>query len=257
MGKRIRDIWKQYYHDSHAFIYVVDSAADTEKWSESVKVFKETMATLTELDIQDKPLLVLGTKNDVVGSRSLGDVTSELEISSTNNNVVVKSCSTQILESTGGSDPELEAAAEWLIATTKNRLPELDIRVKAAIEKRKIEEKARKLARERKVLRNKIAAAFPSQVATDKLPLGITPESEPEDVFTEEEGLEFIASEIGLTPNTLPDLAKEVALLTGYQRLALQIIGGLKVPVSKKKEPLEWKEILDMVQSIRSELELH
>ena len=55
---------------------------------------------------------------------------------------------------------------------------------------------------------------------------------------------------------TLPSEALQVAELTRYQRLALQIIGGLKVPVSKKQEPLTWNEIIDMVKSIRIELKL-
>ena len=257
--KKIRGIWKQYFHDSHAFIYVVDSAADDEKWNESVQVFKDTRSTFTTDGIDDKPFLVLATKTDLESSRSMDTLISDLEINTTNNssNIELRRCTTQVVDTdTGSGDPSLEEAAEWLIASTKERLDELDVRVKAAIEKRKVEEKARKLARERKVLKNKIASAFPSKVAVDKLPPGVTPESEPEDVFTEDEALEFLSSEIGLTPATLPDLAKEVAVLAGYQRLALQIIGGLRVPISKKKEPLEWPELMEMVKTIRKELEL-
>ena len=44
--------------------------------------------------------------------------------------------------------------------------------------------------------------------------------------------------------------------MVGYQRLALQIIGSLKVPISKKKEPMTWSEIHDLIIDIRNELGL-
>ena len=90
----------------------------------------------------------------------------------------------------------------WLINSTSNVLSDIDIRVQTAIEKRKQDEKQRKLARERKVLKNKIAAAFPSNVDPEQLPLGLKSDSEPEDIFTQQEGLEFLSSEIGLTVET-------------------------------------------------------
>jgi hypothetical protein len=148
----------------------------------------------------------------------------------------------------------VESIVEWVLESVQSRYVELNTRVEGEIERRKKEELARKLARERKVLRNKIACAFPSLVTnTDLLPLGITSESEPEDCFTEEEGTTFLASEVGLDAG-LPAEARTVCALVGQQRLALTILGGLFSPVSKKKEPLSWTEIRELVDSVRTEL---
>eukprot|EP01035_Chromulina_nebulosa_P021280 gene21280-27573_t len=63
--------------------------------------------------------------------------------------------------------------------------------------------------------------------------------------------------EIGLDNyNELPDIAKEICQLVGYQRLALQIIGSFKSPVSKKKTPMSWDDILTLIMELRNELGL-
>ena len=72
-----------------------------------------------------------------------------------------------------------------------------------------------------------------------------------------DDGLIYLASEIGEDVAGLPALALEVAAFVGYQKLALTIIGGLKAPVSKKKTPMKWQEIHEMVSELRHELGLH
>ena len=54
----------------------------------------------------------------------------------------------------------------------------------------------------------------------------------------------------------LPPEARKLASWVGYQRLALQIIGALKAPISKKKIALSWVEISDIVVELRKELGL-
>jgi hypothetical protein len=73
------------------------------------------------------------------------------------------------------------------------------------------------------------------------------------DLHSPRNGL-LLASEIEEELQALEPIAKEIAALVGYQKLALTIIGGLKVPVSKKKEPMDWAAILDLVSDIRREL---
>jgi hypothetical protein len=155
-----------------------------------------------------------------------------------------------------GPHPTLETAIEWVLETTQKRFEELNTQVEAATIARKKEEAARKSSRERKVLRNKIAAAFPSQANPTLLPLGVTPESKPDECLTEEEGLAFLAGEIGSEAKDLPANAVSICLLVGYQRLALQIIGGLHCPISKKKDPMSWDDLLILVKDIRIELNL-
>jgi hypothetical protein len=120
----------------------------------------------------------------------------------------------------------------------------------------KLQDEAKKrIEKERKVLRNKIACAFPHLVS--KSPIGdlVLPDA-PEDVFTLEEGLAFLAGEIGEDTEALPPIALEIAALIGYQRLALQLVGALKAPISKKKAPLSWDEIKALIIELREELGL-
>ena len=56
--------------------------------------------------------------------------------------------------------------------------------------------------------------------------------------------------------DNLPKEAAEISAGVGYQRLALQIVGSLKVPISKKKEPMSWEGILALVLDIRTEVGL-
>jgi hypothetical protein len=51
-------------------------------------------------------------------------------------------------------------------------------------------------------------------------------------------------------------IAIEIIGLVGYQRLAMQIIGGLQCPVNKAKVPLSWLEILALIVELRLELGL-
>ena len=241
-GKKIRGIWDKYYHDVHACIYMVD-ASDASRNDEAVEVFKNTMG---DGGLGGKPLCIVCNKQDVEGAASPADVAALLGVSETKS-VVIKGAVSNVAHAS------VETAVEWVLENVQARYEELNGRVEKEVEKRKKEELMRKLARERKVLRNKVASAFPSLVTNaDLMPLGFTAESEPEDCFTEEEGNTFLASEVGL--EELPPAARQVCALVGQQRLALTIIGGLFSPVSKKKEPMSWNEILELVQGVRDEL---
>ena len=122
--------------------------------------------------------------------------------------------------------------------------------------KLKAQDEARKrIERERKVLRNKIASAFvndldPTLVADQHIEADIA------NIFTEEEGLTFLAAEIGEEVGMIPIIAKTIAAMVGYQRLALQIVGALKAPISKKKVPMNWEEIFNLIGELRQELNL-
>lgn len=151
-------------------------------------------------------------------------------------------------------DPRIDSGIEWLLNTVIQEFPSLNDRVCSDTKKKSQEEAAKRVARERKVLRNKIMSAFPQLVDPSLLPEDMS--MVPEDTFSEDEGLSFLASEIGEDVSSLPDIGRKVAAMVGYQRLALQIIGTLKAPVSKKKEPIAWEGIEALIQDIRKELKL-
>ena len=68
----------------------------------------------------------------------------------------------------------------------------------------------------------------------------------------EEEGLEFIASEVGLESATLPPIAKEVAALFGHQKLALQMVGSMNCPISRKRTARSWEELRELALELRA-----
>ena len=112
------------------------------------------------------------------------------------------------------------------------------------------EEKKKRFERERRVLKKKIASAFIDKIEADKLPEDVV--GNPEDVFDKDEGCSFLLSEIGL--EELSAEAKECAEMCGFQRLALQMIGALNAPISKKKIPMSWPEVKSLLVGIREEL---
>jgi hypothetical protein len=70
------------------------------------------------------------------------------------------------------------------------------------------------------------------------------------------QGIEFLSAEIGESTAALPAIAKELAEAVGYQKLALQMIGAMKCPISRKKQALSWEEIQAEVQALRAELKM-
>ena len=180
------------------------------------------------------------------------DLLSSMSIPATDSLKCFNSVSVRPEAFTGQSftDSNIDNGITWLINLAKDKFIDLDARVKADQQLKEIEEKKKRLERERRVLRNKIASAFFSQIDSALLPQDVT--ENPEDIFTREEGESFLAGEIGV--DSLPGDGQTAALLVGYQRLALQMIGALNAPISKKKTPMSWPEIIEMLIEIRTEL---
>jgi hypothetical protein len=152
-------------------------------------------------------------------------------------------------------DSRLEKAVEYILGNIQSQYDNLNARVTVDMGNKSANEKKKRLEKEIRTLKNKIAAAFPGSIDPSKAPEGNP--SAPEDCFTMEEGLQFLASEIGEDSGNLSTIAIEVAALVGYQKLALQIVGAMKAPINpKKKQPMEWNEIKAIVVDCRSQLGL-
>jgi hypothetical protein len=148
-------------------------------------------------------------------------------------------------------DPRIESGLEWLLKEVQINFSALNKRVIDDGIQVQIQDAKERFEKEKSVLRNKIATAFINEIHPSKLPdLGY---SNPEDLFTKEDGLTFLAAEIGAD---LDDLGKEVAALIGYQRMALQMVGALFAPISKKKVPMSWQDIKSLVVGLRNDLGL-
>ncbi|XDV26339.1 hypothetical protein PO909_030085 [Leuciscus waleckii] len=75
-GKRIRDIWKNYYSESYGVVFVVDSS-DVQRIQET----RDTMAeVLRHPRIAGKPVLVLANKQDQDGALAEADIIKTLSL---------------------------------------------------------------------------------------------------------------------------------------------------------------------------------
>ena len=268
-GEKIRNIWDQYYHDVHAFIFVVDASQGTDELTKTVELYNSTFANAyTKM----KPRLILANKQDVPGALKETDMASFFAVDEAANCKIFE-CSAIV---GGGADslssprsdypldPRLEQSLQWLLDTVKNNYGSLNPRVEIDVKRKQADEAKKRSDREVKILRNKIAAAFPAKLggvnAESAAALGVPAEilanEAPEDCFDEEAGLAFLAAEVGEEAAALPQDARDIAALVGQQRLALQILGAFKAPISKKKVAMSWPAIKDLIIGIRAELGL-
>jgi GTPase SAR1 family protein len=265
-GPKIRDIWEQYYHDVHGFIYVIDAAASAEQLKESASVFEKMRSHSL---LSGKPGLILANKQDKGNALSAHELTKTLAIDSSGSNaLVVKEC---VCTLPGGNenaeapadpeeaaacvDPRLEEGLLWLLDTVRRDFDRLNAKVLADTAQKDALEAAKRAQRERNVLRNKIACAFMDQI--DKTVEGVNiATANPNDLYGEVDGLAYLSGETGVDVANLDPIALDVARLVGYQRLALQMVGAMSAPVNKKKDPLPWSQIRDLVLELRRELGL-
>lgn len=262
-GKKIRDIWDQYYHDVHGIVYVIDATESTDSASENVKVFQET---LSNPFLKGKPLLIFANKQDRVGEAKSAaqwqevlpipeEYQDKLFIAESSAFVPENIAEDEAVRNAFQPDPNLDSAIELLCRTMIGEYPTLAKRVTIDCAEKLQKEARKRIERERKVLRSKIATAFCEHIPED-LRVSLQIEPDPGNIFGENEGLTFLAAEIGEEVEHMSPIAVQVAKLTGYQRLALQIVGALKSPITKKKTPMTWMEILTLVLELRAELHL-
>jgi len=88
--KHIRPYWKNYYKNTDAIIYMVDSA-DKRRTDEAAE---ELQSLLEEEELSGVPTLVLANKQDLLGAMTAAEVMKELELTSeTSRWVHVEACS--------------------------------------------------------------------------------------------------------------------------------------------------------------------
>lgn len=249
-GPKIREIWDKYYHDVHGVMYVFDASAGTDDLNQSIELCKKT---LKHANLKMKPLVVLANKQDIESAKTSTDFESLLGIEANSTEKIFECSSFNAPESGLQMDVRIEGAVEWLIKVIQDQYDALNSRVEVDT-KRNLQDEARKrIEKDIKILRNKIACAFPSLVDASKLPAGHL--TEPEDCFSVEDGLLYLSQEIGEDLAGLAETAKEIARLVGYQKLALSMVGNMFAPVNrKKKTPLSWAEIKEVVLACRKEL---
>lgn len=259
-SEKIKEIWEQYFHDSHGIVYVVDSSLTSE---ELVKVKDNFNSTLQHDFLQTKPVLLFANKSDLPSAKSVTDISEFLGIDEIKNSqkreILTYSCSSFISEDVDNSnyksDPNIESGLESIIKTIISNFEIINNKVLSDTKKILQIETNKRLQRERKVLKNKIACAFPNDIKPEILEtLNII--TDPESIFDKDEGINFLSAEVGIDSNDMSPIALQIAADVGYQRLALQMVGALKAPISKKKEPMSWEQISELIVDLRKELGL-
>jgi small GTP-binding protein len=206
-GKKIRNIWSEYYHDVHAVLYVFDASLKGDQLEDSIALFQSTMMNP---GLQDKPLLIIANKQDIKGALTAAQMSSFLDLRAYSNSGYViaecvsftspsiTDCFTPKAEPSATEDvtpsPEnflvdrrFENALESFLEIIQEHFSALDTRVisDTAIKKDLVMKK--RLQRERKVLKKKISSVFRHKIDISLLPENL-PDIGPDDSFTKEEG---------------------------------------------------------------------
>ncbi len=130
-GEKIRGIWKNYYHDVHGVIYVVDSACSEEEIQENISVAK---LTLGHKFLQGKPLLVINNKIDKSGSKPVDFMVEKLNLvvsggDTGTTHILATSLHPVYARNNGQPDPNIDTALEWLIHKVISNVTELNERI--------------------------------------------------------------------------------------------------------------------------------
>eukprot|EP01031_Cornospumella_fuschlensis_P025118 gene25118-30335_t len=263
-GPKIRGIWDQYYFDVHGIIYVLDASLADEDLTDTLTVLE---ATLSNPQLLGKPLVIFANQQDRPNARAAAFWQDILGIPEDYEaNLFIAECSGHIPSDEEGKvpegytpDPNIESAVDLLLQSVTAQYAMLQARVEKDTKLKAQQDAKKRLERERNVLKKKIAEAHYSLLSPTLLEsLGLSGPVDDSNIFSAQEGEEFLAAEIGVEGNGegLGELGRRIAQGVGYQRLALQMVGSLKVPISKKKVAMSWEEIDELVQGLRVELGL-
>eukprot|EP00051_Salpingoeca_urceolata_P035786 m.31281 g.31281 ORF g.31281 m.31281 type:complete len:187 (-) comp9710_c0_seq1:182-742(-) len=108
---KIRPLWRHYFQNTHALIYVVDSS-DTERLGEARE---ELHAMLRTDELRDATLLVLANKQDLPNSASSSELTKRLDLHTLTNR-------TWFIQPTCAPRGEgLFEGLDWMARELKNR----------------------------------------------------------------------------------------------------------------------------------------
>ncbi|KZV97313.1 ADP-ribosylation factor 4-like protein [Exidia glandulosa HHB12029] len=75
---KIRPLWRMYFHDKHAFIFVVDSN-DVERLDEAAQEVKYVLSVMEER-AEHRPLLVLANKQDLPRAVGVEEMKDKLKL---------------------------------------------------------------------------------------------------------------------------------------------------------------------------------
>ncbi|KFO86497.1 ADP-ribosylation factor-like 13B, partial [Buceros rhinoceros silvestris] len=177
-GRRIRNIWRNYYAESYGVIFVVDSS--------DIARMEETKQAMTEVlnspKISGKPVLVLANKQDREGALSEADVIESLSLEKLVNEhkclCQIESCSA-IMGCGKNIDKSIKKGLYWLLHIIAKDFDALNERIQRDTTEQKAYEEQKKLERAERVRKIREESAFPPQyISSDYLVPNGKPERE-------------------------------------------------------------------------------
>ncbi|KAM7066107.1 ADP-ribosylation factor-like protein 13B isoform 2-T2 [Acridotheres tristis] len=151
-GKRIRNIWRNYYAESYGVIFVVDSS-DIERMEETKQAMIEV---LKSPKISGKPVLVLANKQDREGALSEADVIESLSLERLVNEhkclCQIEPCSA-IMGCGKKIDKSIKKGLFWLLHIIAKDFDALSERIQRDTAEQKALEEQKKLERAERVRR--------------------------------------------------------------------------------------------------------
>ncbi|NXO22291.1 AR13B protein, partial [Cisticola juncidis] len=159
-GKRIRNIWRNYYAESYGVIFVVDSS-DVERMEETKQAMIEV---LKSPKISGKPVLVLANKQDREGALSEADVIESLSLEKLVNEhkclCQIEPCSA-IMGCGKKIDKSIKKGLFWLLHIIAKDFDALNERIQRDTTEQKALEEQEKLERAERVRRIREQRYFP------------------------------------------------------------------------------------------------
>ncbi|NWV00068.1 AR13B protein, partial [Upupa epops] len=149
-GKRIRNIWRNYYAESYGVIFVVDSS-DVERMEETKQAMIEVF---NNPKISGKPVLVLANKQDREGALSEADVIESLSLEKLVNEhkclCQIEPCSA-IMGCGKKIDKSIKKGLYWLLHIIAKDFDALNERIQRDTNEQKAHEEQNKLERAERV----------------------------------------------------------------------------------------------------------
>ncbi len=154
LGGQVTDLWRNYYHEIHGAIWVVD-AADIEQLDASKTALQQDVQH--EM-LKGKPILVMANKQDLPQALSESDIATKMGFAGVDSNSAfantdfsIKKCTALPSKRGETADPVLMEGIEWLVTRIGTMYEKLNTRVAKDVEKEN-EKKAIELkAREERV----------------------------------------------------------------------------------------------------------
>lgn len=149
LGGGVKDLWKNYYHEIHGAIWVVD-AADVEQ----LAVSKDCLMEDAQHEmLKGKPILVFANKQDLPGALAPADLALKMGLESltSSSNNVMKCTAIPV----NGADPNLLAGIKWVVDRINTEYASLSQRVDQAVHAETAKRASEKAAREERVAKLK------------------------------------------------------------------------------------------------------